>query len=244
MKNDYKQWLEEQGYATTTVNLQITRVKKVEEAYGSLDDHIRNYTLKDVINSLVYSAQDERDEKPNPSKITINAPPKKVLQSYKDAVIRYQKFTEGWKRGDYSPSQIEFVESKLPNKTIEDGIRFSFERDMQSALRNNISQLGNDLKIIDEGSERSVRSGFIDITCEDKQGYLVVVELKAGKADGKAIGQILGYMGDLAEEDEQEVAGILVAQEFDKRARAGARMVPNLKLVNYAISFKFTEQGY
>ena len=80
-----------------------------------------------------------------------------------------------------------------------------------------------------------------DIACVDsKDDALVVVELKAGKADSRAIGQILGYMGDLAEEEEGRVVrGILVAHEFDKRSRSAARVVPTLSLVRYAIDFRF-----
>ena len=112
---------------------------------------------------------------------------------------------------------------------------------MQVALRHNIKNLNPDLKIIDDGAERSVNSGFIDITCEDTKN-IVVVELKAGKADSRAIGQILGYMGDLQEEEEKSVRGILVAHDFDRRAKAAARVVPTLELKKYSIEFKFTAE--
>jgi len=119
--------------------------------------------------------------------------------------------------------------------------KLSLERDMQAALRLRIGQLSNTLSIVDDGAERTVDSGFIDITCVDsKDDALVVVELKAGKADSRAIGQILGYMGDLAEEEEGRVVrGILVAHEFDKRSRSAARVVSTLSLVRYAIDFRF-----
>ena len=82
-------------------------------------------------------------------------------------------------------------------------------------------------------------SGLIDITCEDIDS-IVVVELKAGKADSRAIGQILGYMGDLQEEEDKPVRGVLVAHDFDKRTKAAARIVPSLELKKYSIEFKFT----
>lgn len=68
---------------------------------------------------------------------------------------------------------------------------------MQAA--ENIASLDAKFRIIDDGAERYVNSGRIDITCEDDDG-IVVVELKAGKAYSGAVGQILGYMGDLREE--------------------------------------------
>src|SRR5690606_30952197 len=104
-----------------------------------------------------------------------------------------------------------------------------------------IACLEHSLKIIDDGAERAVDSGLIDITCEDGNS-IVVVELKAGKADSRAIGQILGYMGDLQEEEDKPVRGILVAHGFDRRAKAAARVVPALTLKRYSIEFKFTAE--
>jgi endonuclease len=43
-----------------TQNMQIYRVKKVEEQYGNLDDHFRNGTYRSVIDALQYSTKDER----------------------------------------------------------------------------------------------------------------------------------------------------------------------------------------
>lgn len=96
------------------------------------------------------------------------------------------------------------------------------------------------LKIIDDGAERAVESGFIDITCDDGKN-IVVIELKAGKADSRAIGQTLGYMGDLQGEEEKPVRGILVAHDFDQRVKSAARVVPNLTLKKYAIAFTFSD---
>ena len=81
-------------------------------------------------------------------------------------------------------------------------------------------------------------SGFIDITAEDKQGATVVIELKAGTAEHKAIAQVLSYMGDLVSEAKQ-VRGILVAGGFTDRAISAARAVPNLSLRKYAFKFSF-----
>src|SRR4051812_39238422 len=61
--------------------------------------------------------------------------------------------------------------------------KFGLERDLQSALRKNIADLEPGLSIIDDGKERKVASGFIDITARAKDGATVVIELKAGPAD-------------------------------------------------------------
>jgi hypothetical protein len=249
MRPEYKEWLQEQKYAPNTIVAQMHRVGRVEECYGNLDDHARNGTLQDIIDNLTYSTDDERRNKPNPSKIPFEGNIRNNLQAYKNAVVRYRKFLTGWERSDSAPPldapPVERAEIESDISGEQTGRKLSLERDMQAALRLNIGQLGSTLRIVDDGAERSVHSGLIDITCEDqKNGALIVVELKAGKADSRAIGQILGYMGDLAEEEEGRVVkGILVAHEFDKRCKSAAKVVPTLVLMRYAVEFSFEAEG-
>ncbi|HEX4486828.1 MAG TPA: endonuclease NucS domain-containing protein, partial [Terriglobales bacterium] len=141
---------------------------------------------------------------------------------------------------------MSITEAKPVNQSTqveEDvGQRIGLERDMQAALRLHLEQLEPGLTITDDGAERSVNSGFIDITARDSSGGLVVIELKAGAAGQRAIAQILSYMGDIASEEENaKVRGILVASEFDAKARAAAKMVPNLALLKYSVRFFFSE---
>lgn len=70
-----------------------------------------------------------------------------------------------------------------------------------------------------------------------------MIELKAGTARHDAIGQVLGYMGDVADEESAEVRGILVAGEFDDKARAAARVVPGLSLRRYRVKAEFSPPG-
>lgn len=243
MRKEYPLWLAEQKYADNMQTAQIHRVKKVEEYYGSLDEHLENGTYQDVIASLQYSTSDERANKPNPSKIKFDGNIRNNLQSYKSAAVLYRKFLNDT---GFQSSTIETKDHSktfdLTSPTEESSQRLSLERDMQAALRRNITSLDQHLKIIDDGVERAVVSGLIDITCEDDSS-LVVVELKAGKADSRAIGQILGYMGDLQEEESgKTVKGILVAHDFDQRAKSAARVVPTLTLKKYDIEFKFYDE--
>ena len=66
-----------------------------------------------------------------------------------------------------------------------------------------------------------------------------MIELKTGTAGRNAVGQILSYMGDVAAEEGKRVRGILVAGDFDKRARAAARIVPSLALRTFRVRFEF-----
>lgn len=247
MRPDYKDWLEEERYDPNTIAAQLHRAGRVEDCYGNLDQHFAGGTLQSIIDELTYSADDERRGKPNPSKIPFQGNIRNNLASYKNAVVRYRKFLSGgWERSDEGPPVSITVGSVA---AVERDVEFStqrltLERDMQAALRLNITQLSDTLSIIDEGAERAVASGFIDITCEDrKDNALVVIELKAGKADGRSVAQILGYMGDLAEEEPGRlVRGILIAHEFDQRSRSAARVVSSVELTSYGVEFRFSPE--
>jgi endonuclease len=195
-----------------------------------------------VLDSLQYSAADGRENKSNPSKIPIDGNVLSNLRDYRNAVQRYYRFINesGQMKKASDDNIVSLLENVSQQYAEEKSQRITLERDMQSALRKNIKSLGSTLEIIDDGAERGVKTGFIDITCRDMDA-IVVVELKAGIADSRAIGQILGYMGDLTNEEEgKQIKGILVANDFDQRCKAAARMVPSLTLKKYSIEFKFT----
>ena len=135
--------------------------------------------------------------------------------------------------------------SEIEESYYEEGVAkakevtFRLERDLQSALRDNIEQLEPGLRIIDEGKERATDAGRIDITAMDTGENIVVVELKTGTASPEAIAQVLAYMGAVVETDNKPVRGILVAGDFHKRVVLAARAVPNLRLEKYSFQFTF-----
>ncbi len=247
MRDGYAKWLLDQGYAGNTASSQQSWVRKVEQAYGSLDDLKLSGGIDELIREMTYSSDDERRNRANPTRIPIEGNVRNGLASYKASVVLYRRFLD---EAGPPPSNITLMgdvvalaEVVVAQGSSDEKQRLSLERDMQTALRRNITQLEQGLKIIDGGAERFVASGFIDILCEDDQGRLVVVELKAGKSDPRVVGQTLGYMGDLIEEDAvQSVRGIIVAHEFDQRTKSAARAVPNLSLMRYAVSFTFSPE--
>jgi endonuclease len=246
MRPDYKKWLEDQQYDSGTIVAQLHRTGRVEKYYGDLEVLHKDGKLQAVIDELTYSVADDRLKKPNPSKIPFEGNTRNNLASYKNAVVRYKKFLSGESTqsdADFSSATgpVEASVAQLRNLSEAQAEKLSLERDMQAALRRDIKRLGSSLLVIDDGAERAVDSGFIDITCEDEvDNAIVVVELKAGRADSRAIGQILGYMGDLAQEEEgRQIRGIVVAHEFDRRAKSASRAVPGLKLVRYSVQFRF-----
>ena len=57
------------------------------------------------------------------------------------------------------------------------------------------------------------------------------------------IAQTLGYMGDIAEEDETKVRGIIVAADFNQRVQSAAHVaIPNLELKSYSYTFDFKNE--
>lgn len=240
MRDDYRDWLKAEGYADNTCNAQIARVQRLEQSYGPLDDLIGSGGYEALFSSLTYSTADERQNRPNPTRLVINGNLRNNFASYKDALARYQRFLNAGFQGSEMPTTK--VDPALPSEPLAEKQRLSLERDMQSALRENIAALEPGLTILDDGAERAVASGFIDILARDSAGALVVIELKAGKTDARVIGQTLGYMGDILAEEESPVRGIIVAHEFDKRTLSAARAVPNLTLMRYAINFSFAPE--
>ncbi len=251
MRDDFKTWLKAEGYADTTCNAQIGRVQRIEAEYGPIEDIVNTNQYDALFTALTYSTADERHQRPNPSKFKIDGNLRNNLASYKDALARYRRFLSApltakeQKETPLPPLSGKAYEiAPLPELVILEKQRLSLERDMQNALRQNITQLDPNLTIIDDGAERAVDSGFIDILARDGDGAIVVIELKAGKTDNRVIGQTLGYMGDIAGEyDNTAVRGIIVAHEFDQRTRSAARAVSNLSLMRYAVSFSFEPEA-
>ena len=245
-KEIYRQWLEAKKYDQATIAAQMYRTSRVEEYHGDLDEHYANDRMVRLLESLSYSKSDERNNRPNPSKIPFNGDIHNNIASYGNAIKRYIKFIIETSDGVINVEECS-DEKILSQNIVNDieGQRIGLERDMQAALRLDIQQLEQGIVIIDEGVERSVESGLIDITARDIDGITVVIELKAGRARRDAIGQILSYMGDIAiEEDNGKVRGILIASDFDGKTRAAARMVPNLTLLKYSVRFAFSDGHY
>jgi endonuclease len=240
-KAAYEQWLRSQELQENTINAQMYRASRVDQCCGDLDEHFAKDGMKSLIELLTYSTDDEHRGRPNPTPIPFDGNIRNNLASYRHAAERYRSFLQIG--GDVA---LTVAAQTRPHENLaldeDSGQRIGLERDMQKALRTQIDHLESGLSIIDEGVERSVDSGFIDITARDSSGTTVVIELKAGMAGQRAVAQILSYMGDVAtDEDGHTPRGILVASEFDSKAKAAAKMVPTLVLTKYSVRFLFSD---
>lgn len=94
MRRDYKDSLQGQGYGDGTIVAQLHRVGRVEEEYGDLDAHYERDALRDLIDALTYSTEDERRGRSNPTKIRFVGNVRNNVASYKSAVLWYRRFRE------------------------------------------------------------------------------------------------------------------------------------------------------
>ncbi len=239
----FRRWLEGvRGYSANTVNSRISGAKRVEEAYGDLDTAYDDGTVESIVADMSYSPQDARAGRPNPSRIQFNGDIANNLASYRAAIALYRAFRSG--PSGTAEALFEEVAAPIIAGEAREEIRqrIGLERDLQSSLRRSIAHLHEGLAIIDNGLERVVQSGRIDITARDSNGAIVAIELKAGTADRAAVGQIAAYMGDLmVEEPDTTVLGILVAADFHPNVLSAARAIPGLSLKRYAVTFDFSD---
>ncbi len=125
----------------------------------------------------------------------------------------------------------------------------SLERDLHEFLFRNLDFLEEGLQPYEgrTGSEYSTDAGRIDILAVDRNGDLVVIEIKTGTVKDKVMGQIMRYVGFVKEhiaEKTQDVRAIIVADDFDENLKYSKLMFPNLELKRYEVSFEFTEKKF
>jgi hypothetical protein len=227
----FEEWLVQQEYAENSIASLLARIAGIRRAYPDLDEQFEQDAFASLQREFVYTKHDEREGRPNPTHLPIVGNIYHNLATYRATLGMYVRYKQGT---EFNPDPESEPEPGPPDAWPW------FERHMQRALRQNIEQLEPKMWADDDGVERRVESGFIDITARDVNDRLVVVELKTGVAGQRAVAQILSYMGDIAsEEDTTEVRGMLVAFDFDHKARAAAKMVPALELVKYGFRFAF-----
>jgi len=156
---------------------------------------------------------------------------------YKSKIKRGQILVPGFEEGNDLASDP--VESEI-EESIEASL--SLERDLHSYLAKAVHEIEKGLVLLTDGIEHQIDAGRIDILAKDSAGQLVVIELKAGIAKDAALGQLLGYIGCVAEKSTgNSVRGILIASDFDKRVVYAAKALPQIKLIKYKVAFQLQE---
>ena len=130
---------------------------------------------------------------------------------------------------------------------IGEEIGLSLERDLEEYISRNLGELEEGLALYSEGGlsgrQYSTDVGRIDLLAVDREGNFVVIELKAGLATDRVIGQVLGYVRYVRKNlaKGKDVRGIIVAEDFDERLKYAVAETPNLRLKRYTVKFEFRD---
>jgi endonuclease len=104
--------------------------------------------------------------------------------------------------------------SALSLNDTGDFLLYASEEDMHKAILLNPSLLEEGFKPI--SYEKKVEPGFVDVYGIDKDGKLVVVEVKRKTAGREAAFQLARYMDAIREKADRDMRGILVAPDLSK----------------------------
>jgi hypothetical protein len=214
----FRNWFARRGYKNSTYNTHNSFLNRIDELVGGLDEKINAEGI-DAILKWAKGADGGPFEK-------YASQSRSVLNRYVEFLIDAQ-----------SPTNALDEESDL--EEASDPAIFHVEREMQSAVRKQLELLESGLREADGGLEVSVATGRIDILAEDRNGNLVVIELKAGLCPSGAIEQVLGYAEALFADRGKPVRAYLIASEFSDRHLAAAKRVRDLELRTYEFSLKF-----
>ncbi|MDI9356292.1 MAG: endonuclease NucS [Chitinophagaceae bacterium] len=114
---------------------------------------------------------------------------------------------------DKAKQFIELEDDIERKTTLEEQLyKLMNEKLVEDILEKNLSLLGEkNLKLLKEGRQYKTDVSYIDLLCKDDKGY-VVLELKKGRTEDEAVGQVLRYMGWVRDNlsPNQQVRGMII----------------------------------
>ena len=158
---------------------------------------------------------------------------------------------------DYG-SEIEQIlsgntpEIVVSDKDVENPVSFVLEKHLEDFLVSNWerTELGKNFDIYEEDGEKVGQqfpsdTGPLDILAVSKdRKTLLVVELKRGRVSDVVVGQIQRYMGYVKEElcePGQDVRGIIIGLDDDRRIQRALAVAQNIDFYRYEVNFKLTK---
>ena len=91
-EQEFRSWLENSGSDEKTIGSRVSSAKRIEAAIGDLDERLDAEGYETLSAHFSYSAEDERDDRPNPSPISIDGNLRNGLASLKQALRLYDSF--------------------------------------------------------------------------------------------------------------------------------------------------------
>jgi hypothetical protein len=222
---------------------ELNRVASAKEVIGIINQRYPNRWKESAIYAHLYGCSVNR-----PSAYTQHPSMPKFL--FDHGRRRYELYNPE-KHGKYNkeyPISGELAENLGKEEPqIEEEISLSLERDLEEYISRNLGQIEEGLTLYSEeglsGRQYSTDVGRIDLLAIGKEGNFVVIELKAGLATDRVIGQVLGYMRYVRKNlaKGKDVRGIIVADDFDERLKYAVAEIPRLKLKKYIVKFEFRD---
>lgn len=93
-EEEFKAWMETEGYSKATVATQMTDVRRLDREYGNLDDLPEGQTLASIRESLRYSKVDLNARRGNPAKFEIDGDLYNNLAHFRASLNFYQRFLD------------------------------------------------------------------------------------------------------------------------------------------------------
>jgi hypothetical protein len=142
--------------------------------------------------------------------------------------------------GEISQGQRDALKVSRKRQHVAEG-RFSYEQELQFHIRDNPERFEQGLSLYPNGMEYWTPIGLIDLLCKDREGNLVVFELKVAGTSDQVSGQLQRYMGwitsNLASAG-QRVRGIIVAQNISERLFWATSRDVDVELNQYRVEMK------
>jgi hypothetical protein len=242
MEQQFKNWLIKRGYSETGAANSYSR------AIPQISDHYSQNTGERID---IYAITDQTKI----SQIAHDYSQSGRFSSfgyeqhgrYRAAISRYAEYFVHKHESVSSEATEESIEN---NNTEQDSesiqTNFAYEKDLQTTLCAQISELFPGYKIFGEsnlGVEYSIGGRKIDVLLEKiETKELLAVELKSGTADFKVFGQISMYLGLLKIQfPDKSITGVIVAGAIDDSLRHACAITDKVSLKIYRMSIELED---